>query len=92
VFGKDKESVINVTKILQIFPKSFGNEAVVSESSEYDINLKDDMGNFCTFKPVTTTAAATTTTTNATATTTTTTTTNSTIATTTMSSSSSGQF
>jgi hypothetical protein len=39
VFRRDKEYVINVRNMT----KSFGNEAVVSSSSEYDISKKEDL-------------------------------------------------
>jgi hypothetical protein len=42
IFRKGKESVISVGRLLQI-SRSAGNETVVSLSSEYDRNEKEDL-------------------------------------------------
>jgi hypothetical protein len=43
IFKKDKESVINVGKLLQICPNILKIKAIVSSSSEYDINKKEEL-------------------------------------------------
>jgi hypothetical protein len=46
VSWSDKRICDKCRKTIENLPKSFGNEAVVSSSSEYDMNKKEDFSSF----------------------------------------------